>query len=113
MVLEHTKCRPPTPHLFVYITDELVSPEVEKKMAENEVLIHAGNEEEFFGPFLARSKLYHDQEEDVSRGDPTESLVRVLENADAGGFEMRKRKVRCQADDSADNEDEEMKDRGR
>ena len=113
VVLEHTKCRPPTPHLFVYITDELVSPEVEKKMAENEVLIHAGNEEEFFGPFLARSKLYHDQEEDVSRGDPTESLVRVLENADAGGFEMRKRKVRCQADDSADNEDEEMKDRGR
>jgi hypothetical protein len=117
IILEHDKCHPPTPHLFVYITDEPVALEDpltarQAKEMEDVVVIHRGNENLFFGPFLARSKLYHDQEEEVSRGDPTESLVRVLESADGGGFEMRK-KTRYQPDGGADNVDEEMKDRRR
>jgi hypothetical protein len=109
IVLEHSKCAPPTSHLFVYITDESVSLEVHSQLEENEILIHAGNEQEFFGPFLTRNKLYHDQEEDVVRGDPTPSLVQALENADsAESAEVRKRRrTECQGSTAEGGDEEE------
>ena len=54
-------------HVFVFITDEAASTDVLQGLRDDEVLVCAGNEKQFFGAFLARSKLYHDQEENLSR----------------------------------------------
>jgi hypothetical protein len=118
IVLEHDKCNPPTPHLFVYITDEFVSQEVVEEVSRtqghnnNVVIIHRGNEEEFFGPFLTRSKLYHDQEENISRGDPTPSLERMLyKPSDTASGEESKRR-RTQHEDGAWEEEDMQEEKG-
>ena len=80
--LERAKCNSTEPHLFVFITDQPFTQrkltDKEQKELENVVIVHKDNEEAFFGPFLTRSKLYHDQDENVPRADPTQSLDEVL-----------------------------------
>jgi hypothetical protein len=108
IVSEHNKCNPLPAHLFVYITDELVSAEVEKQLEQSVVVIHAGNEQQFFGPFLARSKLYPDQEEPVSRGDPTQSLREALDDSDGAASREAGKRRRKQSTGGAEAEDMEM-----
>ena len=71
---EHDKFRPRCPHLFVFITDKRVVPAARAQLDKCELLIDANNEEDFYGPFLARLKLRHDRDESAVLADPTESL---------------------------------------
>lgn len=71
---EHDKFRPSCPHLFVFITDKRVVPAAHAQLDKCELVIDASNEEDFYGPFLARLKLRHDKDENVPLADPTEAL---------------------------------------
>jgi len=71
---EHDKFRPRCPHLFVFITDKRVVPAAHAQQDKCELVIDASNEEDFYGPFLARLKLRHDKDENVPLADPTKAL---------------------------------------
>ena len=71
---EHDKFNPPCPHLFVFITDKRVGDDVKAQLDKCELVIDARNEQQFYGPFLARLKLFHDRNENVELDDPTEAL---------------------------------------
>jgi hypothetical protein len=71
---EHDKFRPRCPHLFVFITDKRVVPAAHAQLDKCELVIDASNEEDFYGPFLARLKLRHDRDENVPLADPTTAL---------------------------------------
>jgi hypothetical protein len=71
---EHDKFRPRCPHLFVFVTDKRVVPTAHAQLDKCELVIDASNEEDFYGPFLARLKLRHDKDENVLLADPTETL---------------------------------------
>ena len=71
---EHDKFRPRCPHLFVFITDKRVVQDFHDQLDKSELVIEASNEEDFYGPFLARLKLWHDRDENVQLADPIETL---------------------------------------
>ena len=81
---EHDKFRPRCPHLFVFITDKRVVPAARTQLDKCELIIDVNNEEDFYGPFLARLKLRHDRDESAVLADPTESLKSWLAASSSG-----------------------------